>query len=341
MKEGSVPGRARAVALVLALVVTAVASAPAAAQTTAAGAPVPEAGKSPAASVAAANNPERDRTLGGHAFIPTLLVRSPFAVNAIQIDLVYGAGNATGTKFSITGREQGEATYSIAAMGQTFAFEHKLAEGLSLAGGFVTSLYSGIDGPSAVVVGLEVGAGLFERLTWGGNLGPVRTAVTLDASYAPRYGILVLDAIEAALAGTRAEYEAFNESNAWTVKPGFAAAWAPWPLLGLTAAVDYQWVSLETTDSGRDTQSGVDLALAAEVDFRKFSGASIAVDAAYHTTAPLGTDGVSRVIDWAGGVYYNGHPSLVAGLEVGYRKFDIRDLRSDATLAQIRLQYLW
>jgi hypothetical protein len=339
MEVGGLWSGVRAIALAsLASVAT---SAPAAAQTMPGGAPAGEPAESLGASAARAANPEADRTLGGHVFIPTLLVRSPFAVNALEMDLMYGSGSATGTKFSITGRERGEATYSFAAMGQTFAYEHKFAEGLSLAVGFVTQLYSGIDGPSAVVVGLEVGAGLFERLTWGGNLGPVRTAVTLDASYAPRYGILVLDAIEAALQGNRAEYEAFNETNAWTVKPGLAAAWAPWPALGLTAAVDYQWVSLETTDSGRATESGVDLALAAELDFRKFTSASIALDAGYHTTAPLGSDGVSRVIDWGGGVYYNGHPSLVAGLELGYRKFDIRDLRSSATLAQIRLQYLW
>ena len=166
----------------------------------------------------------------------------------------------------------------------------------------------------------------FEVLSQNESEVTVRTA----------YGAAPAD-LEAALAGTRAEDEAFNETNAWTVKPGFAAAWAPWPVLGLTAAANYQWITQETTDSGREDLSGVDLAIAADVDFRKFSPAAITVDAGYHTTIPLGSPGVSRVIDWSGGVYYNGRPELVAGLEVGWRSFTVRDLDSTATLAQIRL----
>jgi hypothetical protein len=230
-------------------------------------------------------------------------------------------------------------------MGQTFAYEGKIAEGVSLAGGILTQLYSGIDGPSAVVVGVEVGAGAFGRATAGRRFGPVRAALTLDATYGPRFGILVLQAIEAALdpgaSDGSVNGSAFSEENAWTLKPGFAVAWAPHRALGLTLSSDYQWVSLDTEGSNDRNEAGVDVAVAADLDFGRITRVPVALVAAWHTTQPLGSDGVTRVIDYSGGAYYTGRPALVLGLEVGWRSFTVRDLATDATIAQIRLQYHW
>jgi hypothetical protein len=283
-----------------------------------------------------------DRTLGGHVFVPTLLVRSPFAVTSFQMDVLYGAGDATGPALDVNGRPIGESTYSFAAMEQRFGYEGKLGDGLSLAGGVDTQLYSGIDGPSAVVVGVQVGVGLFGRFTAGKRLGPVHAAFTFDADYGPRYGILVLQAIQAAIDARELDSaSAFSDQNVWTLKPGFAVAWAPHPLVGLTASADYQWLRLHNVDAGTDDRSGVDVGLAADVDVSKLVRAPVALVAGWHTTMPVGSPGLSRVVDYSAGAYYTGRAALVLGLELGWRSFTVRDLDTSMTVAQIRLQYLW
>jgi len=283
-----------------------------------------------------------DRVLDGHVFSSGTLVRSPFAVTAFEANLMYGSGTATGPTYDRFGIVVGDETYTFAAEAQTFSYDKKLAEGVSVGGGVVSQLYSGIDGPSVVVVGTEIGAGLFARGTAGRRLGPVHAALTFDGSYAPRYGILVLDAIQKALQDRELDSEAaFNQTNAWTLKPGIAAAWAPHPALGLVASLDYQWVSLDATDSGWQEESGVDLAIAADLDLGTFTSVPAAFLASYHRTEPIGSSGVSPITDFTGGVFYTGRPALVLGLEVGYRSLSVRELDATATVAQIRLQYLW
>jgi hypothetical protein len=289
-----------------------------------------------------AKNPgTADRTLGGHVFTPSLLVRSPFAVTSFEASLLYGAGDATGPTLDVSGVVIGEEKYSFAAMGQTFAYDKKLYEGISAGLGAVTQLYSGIDGPSAIVVGAEIGFGAFGRLTAGHRFGPVHAAATFDASYAPRLGIVVIDAIARALDGVVDGGAAFTQENAWTLKPGLAAAVALHRALGITASADWQWIALDTDDDRSVTEAGVDLAIAADLDLGELTSVPVAVLAAYRLTAPVGGNGVSRVIDASGGVFYTGRPALVLGLEVGFRSFSVRALDADAAVAQIRLQYLW
>jgi hypothetical protein len=284
-----------------------------------------------------------DRTLGAHVFTPASLVRSPFTVTSFQADLWYGSGTAKGPYYDSGGLLSGEATYTFAAMGQTFAYEKKLAEGLSGAVGAVTQLYSGIDGPSAIVVGVEVGFGAFGRLTAARRLGPVQAALTFDASYAPKMGILVYDAIKRAIdTGGLDDSSAFSQQNAWTLKPGLSAAWSPHPVLGLTASLDYQWVAVDLVGGGSDHAYGLDTALAADLDLDRWIKAPVALVGAFHLTAPLGSSGISRVTAWSGGIFYSGRPALVLGLEIGHQSFALREtLDSNLDLAQIRVQYLW
>jgi hypothetical protein len=284
-----------------------------------------------------------DRRLGDHVFTPSLLVRAPFAVTQVGADLLYGSGTATGPKPSILDLDRGEATYTFAAMGQTFYYDHKVSDALSVGGGLIVSLYSGIDGPSAVVLGLEVGAGLFGRLTWGREFGPVRAAFTFDVAYAPRYGLLLLDALQNAADPSAS---AFKDTNGWTVKPGFSVAFAPHPALGVTIFADYQGVALETNDSGWQHESGMDAGLALDLDLGTFTRAPVALLGAVRVTAPFGSgDAISTLVDYTAGVFYTGRPPLVLGMELGQRYFDFRTSAGSydavANLVQLRVQYLW
>jgi hypothetical protein len=193
-----------------------------------------------------------------------------------------------------------------------------------------------------VVLGVQVGAGLFGRVTAGRDYGPVHAALTFDASYAPRFGILVLEALEAATQSDgNVTASVLKEENAWTVKPGFAIAAALHPALGLTLSADYQGVWYDTNTSGWQYQSGIDAGLALDLDVGKLTRTPMAVIAAFRVTAPLGSDGVSPVIDYTVGAFYTGRPPLVLGLELGQRRFDIDELDAVSNIAQIRVQYLW
>jgi len=289
----------------------------------------------------------QDRTLGGHVFVPEVLVRSPFAATSIEANIIYGSGTAKGSA-SAGNLVIKDDTYEFASMSQIITYEHKIAEGISAGGGITAELISGIDGKSVVVMGTQIGYGLFGRFTAGQQVGPAQVAFTFDASYGPRYGIFFLNALDIAFNGIRGdlpktEDAAFTSDNAWTLKPGASVAWAPMRQLGVTAAVDYQWIS-QKTSNGTNTGSALDVGVAADWDFGAYTRTPVALLATWHWTAPLGSSmntSIGHVIDWSLGVFYTGRPALVLGLELGRRSFPYRSLDTDLNLAQLRVQYYW
>lgn len=284
-----------------------------------------------------------ERTLAGHVFTPMLLVRLPFAVTKVGVDLAYGAGSAEGKKPTLLDRDRGDATYEFAVMGQSFTYDRQVADGVSVGGGLVVELYSGITGPSAVVLGLEVGAGLLGNVTAGRQYGPVRVAFTLDASYAPEYGLHLLEAIQAASTPDGSvSASALTSSNAWTATPGFALAFTAAPAVGLAVAADYRAVWYDTSEQGWRYRSGLDAAVGVDVDLGILTRVPMAVTAALRTAVPVGVGGVSRVLDGSLGVFYTGRPALVLGAELGQRRFRYRgELDAVASIVQLRVQYLW
>jgi hypothetical protein len=280
-----------------------------------------------------------DRALAGHVFTPSILIRSPFAVTDVGADLLYGSGTATGPKPTVpvggTDINRGEGTYTFALMGQNFYYDAKVADGVSVGGGLTVQFVSGIDGPSAVVLGLQVDAGLFGRLTAGREYGPVRAALTLDASYAPQYAIVVLDAI------LNRGNSALKEANAWNLKPGVALAYAPHRSVGITVSADYQALWLDTTASGWQYESAIDTGIAVDLDVGTLTTVPVSVIGSFRGTIPVGAEDVSSVIDYTLGVFYTGRPPLVVGVELGQRLFRITGLDATANIAQLKVQYLW
>jgi hypothetical protein len=322
----------------------ALAAATAQAQATAA-TPAPD----PMVSLAPAATPAgtQDRTLGGHVFIPEVMVRTPFAATQVQANLLYGSGTAKGTAQVGTGGVRlADDTYEFASMSQIAGYEKKIADGISAGGGITADLISGIDGKSVVVMGTQIGYGLFGRFTAGRELGPVRAAFTFDATYGPRYGIFILNLLDKAFNGTpgdaiRAQSLVFTSDNAWSLYPGAAVAWAPLRELGITASADYQWVS-QKADTGTHTASAIDAGVAADYDFGVTTSVPVGLLAAWHWTGPIGSDSfLTHVTDWSLGVFYTGRPALVMGLELGRRSFQYRTLDTDMNVVQLRVQYFW
>ena len=295
------------------------------------------------APVAASPEPRTTPELDGHVFAPSILVDTPFRTTTFKLGLLYGFGDATGPKYDINGNQTGTAEYTFASFAQTFRYEYRFAEWLSAGAFVVTSLYSGIDGPSVVSIGAQVGVGFGLRVRAGHRFGPVETAVVVDATSAPEYGVLVAAAIIKGIQDHVIDADsALQSTHTRTVSPVATASWAPLPALGLTANVGYVFKSLRVSDTSLGDQNGFVVGGMVDFDFGKISSVPIGLLAAYKLTTPLGDGGVSRVEDASGGIYYTAHREIGLGLEVGWRKFTIRPpLDSSGKLAQIGLQYYW
>ena len=283
--------------------------------------------------------PEMD----GHMFAPSLLVDTPFRTTTFKLGILYGFGHATGPQYDASGNVVGQADYTFAAFAQVFRYEYRFLEWLSAGLSFLTSLYSGIDGPSIVSIGANIGIGLGARVKAGHRFGPVQTAFIVDASTTPEYGILVAAPILKAIQDHVIDASsALQSTHSLTVSPLLAASWAPWPALGLTANAGYVFRSLRLSGTNIADQNGIVLAVLGDVDFKKISSVPIGLNAGYKLTTPLGSGGVTRIDDISGGIFYTGRRELGLGLEMGWRSFSIRPpIDSQGVLIQLELQYYW
>ena len=282
------------------------------------------------------------RELNGHVFVPSLLVDTPFRTTTFQVGLVYAAGTATGPKYDINGNETGTADYTMAGLGQTFSYENRVADWLAVGGSVITLAYTGINGPSVVSVGAQVGVGAAANVRVGHRFGPVEATVLMDASYQPEYGFLVAAAILRALQDHVLDPgAALQTSHSWTLRPTLAASWAPFAPLGLTGNLGYVYKSTLLSGTVTENNSALLAGIAADFDFGKITSTAIGLLASYRLNEPL-TDGLPRIQDFSGGISYTGRPDLGLTLELGRRTFSIRPgLPATAGVAQLGLQYYW
>ena len=285
--------------------------------------------------------------LGGHIFAPSMLVEPPFRETTFKLGLLYGVGDATGPKYDINGNVTGQANYTFGVLAQTFRYEYQFLEWLSAGAVVLTSMYTGLDGPSAISVGAQFGIGVGARVKAGHRFGPVDVALVTDVSTGPEYGILVAAAVLRALLDNQVEPgAALQSTHSTTVNPTLSAAWAPWPALGITGNLGYVFKSLKVSGTPIRDQSGVQYGAAVDFDFGKISSVPIAVLAAFRVTSPVGDDGIPTIADFSGGLFYSAIRELALGLEVGWRNFTLRPgtqtaLDSNGTVAQLSVQYYW
>ncbi|MFL5250168.1 MAG: hypothetical protein ACJ79P_00690 [Myxococcales bacterium] len=284
--------------------------------------------------------------MNGHVFMPSALVDTPFRETTFKLGLLYGLGTATGPQFGIVdGKVQavGQADYTFADFAQTFRYEYRFAEWLSLGAVVLSNLYSGIDGPSAVNIGAEVGIGFGLRARAGHRFGPVETAIIVDASTNPEFGLLVFEAIRQAILNGQIQPGAtLQTSHSLNVNPEAAASWAPFPALGITVNAGYLYKSLRQNGESLGSQDGIQAGAVLDFDFGKISSVPIGLVGGYRLTAPLGDGGVERIDDIEGGIFYTGRRELGLGMEIGWRDFTIRPpLDSKAVVVQLSLQYYW
>ena len=211
-------------------------------------------------------------------------------------------------------------------------------------------IYSGIDGPSAIVVGtsLQVAAslGATASLPIGDTL---RVGVLLDVGNTPGLGLTIGNGLQTIISDCQqgncqaSEGSIFSPHRARTVQPALAANWAPWRRLGPTANASY--VSVTQDRSGETfTGEAVSLAGAADFDFLAMSKVPVGLQLAFSWTAPVGGSVLQHVTDLGGGIFYTGSQHLALGLQLVSRRFAVQptvDVSWSTFLSTIGLRYYW
>lgn len=287
------------------------------------------------------------RTVNGHTFMPSLVIAPPVAVTSFSVGMLLGTGGATGPKYDVGGNPIPGQTndYTYAALGQSLTYEFAFLGNFTGRLGLLTSLYTGVDGPSALVVGTTVRVGGQAGLTWSFPLGDAfRLGASADVDYSPQLNLLVAAAVLAALQGTYDPSLAFEQDNVLTWRAAVTAAWAPIPPLGFTAQVGYATSSLDM-NAGTFERQSVAAGVLGEVDFGKFTPVAIGLNLVFRKNFGVNS-AQSDITDVGGALLYTGKPDVSLGLELLARTLTIRPqlpdpLKSTFPIAQIYVRYFW
>jgi len=300
----------------------------------------------PAATATPPGPPRDRRALNGHVFLPSN-IEAPVAVSSFGLEVGFVAASATGPTYNLQGDVTGERTYTWGGMGQAIRFQTAFLDQLVVRGNLTTSLVSGIDGWSVLVVGTSVQAGVGLGAEWSTPIGQsVRLGVGLDVDSAPQLNVLVAAAIFSAIRSGAAEPAgALEIGNVLTALPALSLGWVPTPAFGLAARVGYMFSSVNAGDYGTFTRQGVGLGLAADADLDKLWKVPMGVGLTYAETIP--TDGTPAGIRSLGlAVMYTGKKDVVVGATLGERVLNIRPqyevpLKSSSQYLDVILRIYW
>ena len=290
----------------------------------------------------------QSRVLNGHVFMPSATVAGALTTTSFGTFLLLGIGTTSASA------QVGDKTYSgsfdYAGTGAALAYEYAFMRYFSARFAMNDVIYSGIDGPSAIVVGtslqFEASLGVTASLPVGDSL---RVGVLFDAGTTPALGLTIGNGIKTIIDGCRAgscptgEGAIFGTQRATTLKPALAANWAPWRPLGFTANAAYLSVSQDEGDQSFTGQA-VSLAAAADFDFLAISQVPVGLQLAFSWTAPIGGEILQHVTDLGGGIFYTGSPHLALGLQFVSRRFAVQptvDVNWSSFLSTIGLRYYW
>lgn len=285
------------------------------------------------------------RALNGHVFTPSPYVVSPFSTTHLGSHAAFAYATATSARFNLQGEVIGERDYDLAGFGNNVQYQYRFADWLAarVSGNLV--LFSGIDGESALAAGASFRYNVGLGLTSGFRLGDaIRLAFVFDAGFQPAIDLTIREAILRAIETGEADggEDAFVLGKTVEYRPGLSFAWAPLPLVGLSAELRYVYIDIEDSSS-EDPAAGdaVDMAALVDVDFGTVSSWPIALTALYRQQEPT-TDEGFRIQNAALGVFYTARPHLAAGVTVTRQWFNLRPtIDSTATFTHILMRYYW
>jgi len=288
------------------------------------------------------------RTLNEHRFLPAADVPWPFTVTSLTSYLLLGYGETT-SQFTIRNQTFG-GTREYAAAGGFLAYEYAFLDYFSARAHLSETIFSGINGGSALAVGTQVQIGFGFGATASLPIGDtLRVGFLLDYDTVPRLGLTVAAGLRSIADSCQQPSgcvidtsKIFGSTNVHTLSPALAASWAPLRGLGLTANVAYQHV----TSSGDTTVEGDVFYVggAVDYDFGDISSVPVGLQVQAAWTAPFSGSGISHVTDFGGGIWYTGRKDLAAGVQLVSRRFAVTpnvDVTWKTFIATMGLRYFW
>ena len=302
----------------------------------------------------------KGRELGGHVFTPVLGMVGPFATTDFGSFMLVGGGSTEG---SLTLQLPGNpfpppqtftGNVSYAAVGGVLGFEYEFVRDFSARLSISETIYSGLSGASAAVVGSNARLGGDFGITAGIPIGrSARIAAVVDVSYVPRFGLLLGPAIESTFQrcsqGTTTCKldlgDLFQRQNVFGVEPGVAASWAPARALGVTGNLSYVYTSIAQTNQATSGQGGISLGAAVDFDFMAISHVPIGLQVNWTSLfAFTGGESGNGYTDLGLGFFYTGRKDLSLGLQVVDRRFRVApdvDVSWTNVIGLIGLRYYW
>ena len=286
------------------------------------------------------------RELAGHVFLPSHLMGDPFSYTAFGLFWGVGAGKATAPTLDLGPPPSLDFTntkqFPYTGLGLGLGLDVRLLEYLSVFAKMDARAYLGTTGGSLLVVGANVrlsgSLGVKGSLPIGEHL---RLSASVEMDYGPVYSALIANGlIEAVRTGQITPDEFLQANSALTWEPGVAAAYAPFPFLGLTGDVRF----LAPTGGGNVRYASNGIFAAAMVDFDLLPlvrWLPLGVNGVYSLVSPFGTAGTTTQ-EYGFGLYYTGHRALAVGVEVDWRRGRIDNGEAAlATVAWLNLRYYW
>ena len=288
------------------------------------------------------------RTLNGHVFqVPSLLL-GPFTPWQFGVNTLVGSGTTIAPTYNILGRSIGGQRYTIGSYGEEIGASFRLTPDIALRLDITGTLFSGTSGRGLLFVGGSTQFGLTGGLTAGKNIGhSMRLSFVADFGIQPQYSVLIGNAVlHAVQTGVLSSSGLFSNVERLYGSPGLSYAWAPWPAFGLIAEARYIWTHRYSSNTV-GTAQGVSLGVGLGLDLEPLIHWPIGFQASYRGDIPAFDTGIAEVHQAGGGIYYTRRVRLQLGLEVNWRRGEIRpptvlpSLVVNSTTGSIVLHYYW
>lgn len=257
------------------------------------------------AAAPSASDPASSRREGGHTFMLSEFVPSPFATT--EFAMLTGIGYATA--------DVGGQGYSLLSLAQTTRLQVAPTSWLALRVAATGYALGGADQDSALTLGGSFGHALGGGALLSIPLGALRLGVSVDVERRSSYAFSILGAIQASVLADRVDASTLlAKTEDWTLRPGAQVALALGQTLGVYGHVAYERES-STPEGGASTAgNAIRGGLAASIDLLPSTGVPIGLLGTYdlqHTTG----DAVATVHRAGAGLFYTGRSSVSIGAE--------------------------
>ncbi len=282
-------------------------------------------------------NETRDRTVGGHTFIPTQLIGTPFNVTSFGSLTGFGYARAT-----VTDSNGMPFTANFAALSQGFDASIKITDYVSIRLGASGSVFSGVDLASALFPGgrvnAEADAGVSFSLPFANRL---RMGFAFDASYAPAYRVIPLIPLAATVAqqrltssGLLVNEQALQLGGAWQM------ALALHRSLGVFGEMRYTQ-AFASFNGDPSSYAFFSSGAGISFDLHAVTPIPFGILGVWRATIPVGGGDITH--DFSAGFFYTGRRHLVLGPEASLTAPGTAGGLSKQLVAQgaLILRYYW